>query len=160
MASREGKSLTKQHKELIHFMRYWFSGLLSGLERVDGPARTTILRECGKACAQSYTAGVFQDAWQQSADMDAFLAELGARFPEATYEKIDLHTIRVSYSHCACDLVQCGLVQSPLLCECSAHNLQENLECALETSVTITFQSSILRGEPRCVFLVSLENIH
>jgi predicted ArsR family transcriptional regulator len=152
--------LTERREELMHFMRYWFSGLLSGLEKVDEQARTMILHECGKACAESYTATVFQDAWQQSADMHAFLAELDARFPEATYKKIDPHTIQVSYSQCACDLVQCGLVQSPLICECSAYNLQENLERALETPVTVTLQASILRGEPRCLFLALLGKAH
>jgi hypothetical protein len=144
---------------LQHFMTYWFSGLMSGLEGVDERARKTILRECGKSCAHSYTAQVFQDARRHSADMDAFLAQLGVSFPEAAYERVGPHTIRVSYHRCECDLVTCGLAKSPLLCECSVHNLQENFERSLGTSVAVTIESSILRGGSHCVFLVSLGEV-
>ena len=143
--------------DLKHFMTHWFAGLMDGLEGVDDEARKTILRECGKACARSYTAQVFQDARRHSASVDAFLARLGASFPEATYEKIDLRTIRVRYGRCECDLVKCGLVESPVICECSAYNLQENFERALGAPVAVTIESSILRGGGWCAFLVTLE---
>jgi hypothetical protein len=153
-----GLCINEKGKEgLRHFMTYWFAGLVNGLEGVDNEARGTILRECGKACAHSYTVQVFQDARRHSADVDAFLARLGARFPEATYKKIDLCTIRVRYDRCECDLVKCGLVKSPLICECSAYNLKENFERALGTPVAVTIESSILRGGAWCGFLVSLE---
>jgi predicted ArsR family transcriptional regulator len=144
-------------EERERFFRYWFSGLVSGLGAVDGEARGTILRECGKACADSYTAELFQQARRDSADLDGFLARLSIKFPEATYESVDAHTLRVSYDRCACDLVQCGLVDSPVICECSAYNLQENFARALGKPVVVTMRSSILQGAARCVFLVSLE---
>ena len=139
-----------------HFLRYWFSGLVNGLRSVDESARKAILRECGKACAASYTAGIFEDARERSTDMGGFLAVLAAKFPGAAYERLDSSTIRVRYAHCACDLVRCGLVKSPLLCECSAYNLQENLERALGIPVSVTLLSSILEGAPQCAFKVSL----
>ncbi len=137
-------------------MRFWFSGLISGLEKVDEPAREAILQECGKACARSYTAAVFQEARKDSDDMETFLAALGARFPGAAYELISAETIRVRYSKCACDLVETGLVDSAVICRCSAYNLRENFERALEKPVTVTLESSILQGAGRCEFLVSL----
>ena len=146
--------MPKWDEEFAHFMKHWFAGLMDGLEGVDDVARATILRECGIACARSYTAQVFEDARRHSASVDAFLARLGARFPEATYERIDRYTIRVRYSRCECDLVKCGWVESPLICECSAYNLQENFERALGTPVVVTIESSILLGGARCEFLV------
>ena len=142
-----------------HFMTYWFSGLMNGLESVDEPARRTILRECGKACAESYTVEVFQDARERSIDMETFLDVLAARFPEATYEQLTSGTIRVRYTSCACDLVKCGLVKSSLICECSAYNLQENFERAWGIPASVTLETSILQGAPQCVFLVSLERL-
>ena len=144
-------------QEFSHFLAHWFSGLMNGLESTDASARETILRECGKACAASYTAGVFEDAWRQSADMESFLNELAIRFPEATYEQRDPHTIEVRYTSCECDLVKRGLFESPMICECSAYNLEENFEQSLGTSVAVTIESSILRGGTHCAFLVSLE---
>jgi predicted ArsR family transcriptional regulator len=143
---------------LQQFLAYWFSGLMAGLEGIDEPARSHVLHECGKACARSYTAQVFREAQQISADLDAFLEHLSLRFPEAQYERLDSHTIQVTYNQCACDLVTLGLVTSPLLCECSAANLRENFEQALGTPASVTVESSILRGGPRCVLMVSLED--
>lgn len=141
-----------------HFLTYWFSGWMDGLESVDEVARETILRECGKACAESYTAEVFQDAREQSTDMAGFLAFLTAKFPEATYKPLASGSIRVRYSRCECDLVTGGLVQSSLICGCSAYNLQENFERAWAIPVRVTLESSILEGAPQCEFLVSPES--
>jgi predicted ArsR family transcriptional regulator len=138
------------------FMDHWFAGLIAGLAEVDEEARDTILRACGRACADSYTAQVFQEAWQQSRDLDRFLARLAERFPGATYERLESYRIRVTYSSCGCDLVRLGLVRSPLICACSAHNLQENLQRALQVRVSVKPVASILGGATRCTFQVLL----
>jgi hypothetical protein len=144
-----------QDKGLRHLLEYWFSGLMSGLAVVDEEAREKILRECGRACAQSYTAQAFLDVRRQSADLDGFLARLALNFPEAAYERIGPCSVKVSYVRCECDLATSGLVDFPLLCACSAYNLQENFARSLGIPVTVTLQSSILRGEPNCTLLVS-----
>lgn len=148
--------MTDKDEELKQFLGFWLSGLMNGLESVDEPARETILSECGKACACSYTAGVFQEARKNSTDMESFLAALAERFPGATYELLNAETIRVRYANCGCDLVETGLVSSPLICECSAHNLRANFEQALERPVEVTLERSILRGANECELLVSL----
>lgn len=141
--------------EYTDFLTYWFDGLAKGLENLDAPSRTTLLRACGQACARSYTAQVFRESWKRAGgDMARFLAELATRFPEATYTLVADDTVEVRYAACGCDLVQCGWVTSPVLCECSAHNLQANFEAALGTPVTVTLQASLLRGEEACVFEV------
>ncbi len=142
--------------ELSHFLAHWFSGLTKGLENLDAPSRTILLRECGQACARSYTAQVFREAWQRAgSDMARFLAELAARFPGATYTQTSADTLQVRYGGaCGCDLVRLGWVTSPALCECSAHNLQANLAAALERPVAVTLQTSPLRGGEACVFEV------
>jgi predicted ArsR family transcriptional regulator len=142
---------------LRHFLEHWVSGLMAGLEGVDERARAAILRECGKACARSFTAEVFREAKRGAGDLDSFLAALAQRFPGATYEMLGPGEIRVQYASCACDLVEQGLTASPLLCECSAHNLQENFEQALGVPVTVALKTTILQGSDRCRFLVSLK---
>jgi hypothetical protein len=153
---RQDENPASWDQAFSHFLTHWFSGLMDGLESLAPSARQTILRECGKACAQSYTAGVFEEAWRHSADTEAFLAELAIRFPEAAYEQLGPHTIRVRYATCECDLVKRGLAKSPVICECSAHNLQENF-CALGIPVTATVEGSILRGQTQCTLIVTLD---
>lgn len=141
--------------DVSHFLTHWFSGLTKGLENLDASSRTILLRECGRACARSYTAQVFRESWQRAdGDMAHFLAELATRFPEATYTQIAADTVEVRYAACGCDLVRCGWVTSPVLCECSAHNLQTNFEAALDAPVAVTLETALLRGEEACVFEV------
>ena len=135
------------------FLSYWFDGLAKGLERLDAPSRTMLLRECGQACARSYTAQVFRESWERAGgDVARFLAELATCFPASIYTLVGDDTVEVRYDACACDLVQCGWVTSPVLCECSAHNLQANFEAALEKPVTVTLKASLLRGGEACLF--------
>ena len=139
------------------FLSYWFEGLAKGLERLDAPSRTMLLRECGQACARSYTAQVFRESWERAGgDMVGFLAELATRFPASTYTLVGDDTVEVRYDACACDLVQCGWVTSPVLCECSAHNLQANFAAALGKPMTVTLKASLLRCGEACLFEVRL----
>ncbi len=141
---------------ILDFLSYWFDGLAKGLEELDAPARTTLLRECGQACARSYTAQVFRESWERAGgDVASFLDELATRFPASFYTLLDDGTIEVRLGACGCDLVQAGWVTSPLLCECSVHNLQANFEAALGTPVKVTLKTSLLRGGEACVFTVT-----
>jgi hypothetical protein len=145
-------------EDLQNFMSFWIAGLLKGLESVDKPAQETILRACGKGCADSYTAHVFCDAKQQSADIETFLTNLAQRFPDARYELINPREIRVTVARCACDLVQRGFVRSPIICRCSAYNLQANFERALQIPAEVTLRSSILGDAETCEFVVSFQD--
>lgn len=142
----------EQHK----FLTYWFSGLINGLEQVDEDSQNTILRACGLACAQSYTAQAFQEARQQSHDLESFLVRLAGKFPEAIYESVNEQMLFVCYTECACDLVKLGWVKAPILCKCSANNLQQNFEKSLGKPVQVNLKSSILGGAKNCLFEVLL----
>ena len=150
-------AVSELSQEQQHFLGHWFAGLMEGLETIDERARDSILQACGRACARSYTTERFRDAWQASSDLDSFLIELANRFPEATYTEIAPRVIEVRYAYCACDLVKSGWVNSPTLCQCSAHNLGENFEQATGRPVVVTTVSSILDGAAFCVFQVALE---
>jgi hypothetical protein len=138
------------------FFEHWFSGLTSGLEQIEPKARKTILRECGKACSDSYTAAVFAEAWQESDGMESFLAVLGSRFPGSEARLVDERTIEVIFSACGCDLVTSGLIRTPLLCECSVESLRDNFERVLGRPVSVTLVRSILQGAERCELRVEL----
>lgn len=144
--------------ELKNFLKYWFAGFEQGLEAMDSPAQAALLHTCGRACAQSYTAPLFREAWQQSGeDLEQFLLRLSHGGLKARYERLDADTLKVTYFSCGCDLVRLGLVKSPALCECSAANLGENLGQALGVPASVTIESSILRGGSECVFRVSMK---
>jgi hypothetical protein len=141
---------------LKDFLEHWFSGWVNGLKGVNEQTQKTILGECGKACAHSYTVQLFQEARQNSANINSFLENLTARLPGARYERTGTNSINAIYNECGCDLVRLGLVKSPILCECSARNLRENLECSLGRVASIEIRSSILRGGTNCILAVSM----
>lgn len=138
--------------EEASFLKYWFAGFIKGLENVDEKSREMVLRACGVAFAQSYTEEVFREAKRDSVDLKSFLAQLARKFPEASYECDDEHTISVRYHESACDLVKNGWVKAPLLCKCSASNLQQNFQESLGRPVQVKLVSSILGGAEECVF--------
>lgn len=141
------------------FLSHWFRGLAHGLEQLDHDARQIVLSECGRACAESYTLKVFREAWIHSSDLESFLRELEARFPDAQYSILDEQRIEVEYRRCGCDLVTAGLIRSPSLCECSAYNLEANFEATLGGHVKVTLEASILSGSPTCRFVIALDPI-
>jgi hypothetical protein len=145
-------------KGLKEFLDYWFTGFMCGLDALDEPSQRKVLHECGKACAQSYTVQIFREVRQDSVDLDSFLQNLSRRGSGAKYERIDPNTIKATYDKCGCDLVRLGLVKSPILCECSAANLRENLQQSLGIPASVTVESSILRGGAHCVLTVSLDD--
>lgn len=147
---------SEMNQELRHFFTCWFLGWAQGLETLDEASRTQMLRACGKACAASYTLQVFREAKAASSDLNTFMQELSLRFPDAHYEWDGADTIRVTYQTCGCDLVRLGLVNTPLLCECSTENLKENFQAALENPVSVVLESSILRGGAHCILKVTL----
>lgn len=146
--------------DLRNFMDYWFEGLVQGLNEIGEPSQKRIMSACGKACARSYTAGVFREAKQSSTDMDSFLQHLAARFPDAQYTRAGRNAIRATYRRCGCDLVRLDWIDAPVLCECSAANLRENLEQALGVPVQVTIESSLLRGGPCCTLIATLQDNH
>jgi len=141
---------------LKDFLNYWFAGCMGGIEELDESSQRKVLHACGRACAESYTIQKFRETKEASPDLDTFLENL-SKGPEAKYERIGPRTIKATYSSCGCDLVRLGLVKSPVLCECSAANLAENLRGSLGVEASVTVESSILREAEQCVLIATLE---
>ena len=137
------------------FLACWFSGFAKSLDKIDTTSRTEILRACGVACANSYTAEIFSDAKRRSQDLESFLANLSAAFSGAAYDMVGDHAIRVRFSDCDCDLVQADFVRFPHLCECSLFNLKESVERALGVPAAVSMAATILRGGTCCEFAVT-----
>lgn len=150
--------MDKINKDLHHFLAYWFSGLMNGLGELDDVSRKKVLRECGKACSQSYTMQIFRDAKENSSDIDSMLKNLAKRFPGSKYERDGSNIIKVTYRQCGCDLVRLGLVKSASWCQCSAFSLQENFQLVLGKSVSVAVQASILKGAKQCILIVSTKD--
>lgn len=149
--------MSEMEPGLDAFLPHWFAGFERGIHSLDQESQTRVLHACGVACAHSYTVPIFQQIWQRSRNLDEFLRDLSDHIAGARYERREANTLCVTYAQCGCDLVRQGWVKTGSLCECSAANLRENLEQSLEAHITVTIETSILRGGTACVLIVAIQ---
>ena len=143
-------------ENLFIFLKEWFSGLIKGIEKLNDETWPKILEMTGRACAQVHSGDMFKESWNKTRNLDTFLDRINLLMEEEIYQKINETTIKVSYSECKCPLVISGLIESPVICECSPNWLMENFEQILDNNVLVTTKQTILRGAKTCEFLVSL----
>ncbi|MFX1286320.1 MAG: hypothetical protein ACFFB5_21985 [Promethearchaeota archaeon] len=144
--------------EFKQFLKEWFSGLIAGIERLNDSTWPMILELTGRACARIHSNALFWEIWELTRNLDDFIEKVNEIYKEKVFEIIDKDTISVCYSKCNCPLVEHGLVDSPLLCNCSPNWLAENFESILKKSVIITTKNTILRGAKSCNFIISIES--
>ncbi|MFX0124651.1 MAG: hypothetical protein ACFFAE_13545 [Candidatus Hodarchaeota archaeon] len=143
------------NEELKTFLQDWFSGLMEGIERINGEAWPNVLEMTGRACTRVHSNKTFWKIWESTKNLDNFIVKINDVMGEKIYERLDTTTILVSYSKCTCPLVRSGLVNSPLICECSPNWLMENFGTILGKSVLIKTEKTILRGADTCQFTIS-----
>jgi len=140
------------------FLKTWFAGFNSGMDKMDAKNRSILLSECGKACSDSFSRQVYVEEYGKSNNFDDFLERIKAGIPGLDIEKQEDGSIEVIYRQCFCGLVMSGLVDSPAFCECSRQSLQYNWEAIFgEGNVEVTILQSILEGKDSCRLLVRLD---
>ena len=152
---RDSKTIHPLDENLVIFLKEWFSGLMKGIERLNDETWPKILEMTGRACAQVHSIDMFKESWNNTNNLDEFIDRINVLMEEEIYQVIDESTIKVSYSECKCPLVISGLIDSPVICECSPNWLMENFERILGNNIAVTTKQTILRGSKTCEFLVS-----
>ena len=137
------------------FLKSWFSGLFKGIEKLEDDTWPKLLEMTGRACAQIHSGDLFHTTWQKSSNIEDFVNKLKQTFGEEIYIKKANNTISVSYTRCKCPLVHSGLVDSPIICNCSPSWLLHNFESVLGTNVEVKTNQTILRGAKTCEFSLS-----
>ncbi len=138
------------------FLKKWFSGLMKGIEKHDDGTWPKILEMTGRACAQVHSGDLFKETWNKTKNLDDFIMSMNKHMNEEVYKRVDDTTLTVSYSKCKCPLVLSGLIDSPIICQCSPNWLIENFENILDTSVSVIAKDTILRGFTTCEFIISI----
>jgi hypothetical protein len=138
------------------FFRHWFAGVDDFLRTADGASVRAFLERCAERCSESYSLGVYAEAFSGGRKPEEALERLASAFPDFAYELRPDH-IRITYSKCGCDLVARGLLSDPRLCLCSEASLLRNWESAVGPGgVRVAMESSVLSGAPACAFQVRL----
>ena len=109
-----------------------------------------------EACSASYSRGVYERAFAGGRDIPSALEALKREFPDFDYS-LEGNRVEIRYSRCGCDLVRDGKVSSPALCACSVASCRKNWETVLgKGSVSVELKESILRGDGRCILIVTI----
>ena len=142
--------------EIRSFLVQWFSGLLEGIEKVNNETWPLILEMTGRACAKVHSTDLFKKIWAISDDIDDFINKINKELDTITFKRNSKNEISVHYSKCSCPLVLYGLVNSPIMCNCSPNWIIENFETILNIPISVKTEQTILRGAKSCKFTISL----
>ncbi|MHA2174709.1 MAG: hypothetical protein ACXABI_07765 [Candidatus Hodarchaeales archaeon] len=142
-------------KDLYPFLKSWFTGLMEGIEKINHESWPVLLEMTGRACAKVHSDDVFTSSWDTSKGIKEFLAKLSSQIENVKYVEKDSSTISVTYTSCKCPLVNSGLIESPIICNCSPNWIIQNLESVLGEGLEVKTLGTILRGNNECEFEVT-----
>jgi predicted hydrocarbon binding protein len=128
---------------------------MNGLdEELDEQTKTKILENCGRTCIPRSFVKKAQDYKKKAKNTDDFLNSLGKAWKHLKRENNDVHVV---YEKCYCPIVKTHNGKlSPTWCNCSRGWIKELFESALEKSVDVVLEKSIMRGDDMCKFTVHL----
>ena len=140
------------------FLKSWFSGFEKGLEGLPDQECIDILCQCGKACSESYSLGIYQKIWNKANNIPDFFALLNSGFDDISVNEVKKNkTYEICYSKCLCDLHTKGYINSGKLCECSRQSILYNLNTVIaDKEVEVELIDSILRNADKCILRVTI----
>ena len=146
--SEEARNL----RESLDFVQIRFAKLVEILDRnLDKATVSRVFEELGTECAHQFR--YLSDRFK--GDIDGFLAAAQERWVEKVEHDKQNRTIRITDRNpkCSCALVRQGMTPSAF-CDCSRGWQKEIYSLILGRPVEVTVEQSILRGAPRCAFVI------
>ena len=158
MISNSLKSIEDLDSETQIFFKDWFKHLMKGFEKYDDDVKKKVLASTGKMCSESFALSQFEKAWKQTGRLDSFLTILNETMGEGEelYRLEGEKTIHATYPKCYCPLVGFGLVESPIICNCSTSWLETSFGKTLGKEVQVEKLGSVKNGDLSCRFIVRL----
>ncbi len=166
--AKETEAKKPRSQERIEFAEKWVVRFFKVLdENVDEATRNKLMMANGKACLLAWQKETNQRVRTQPLTLEQFAARVKER-KDSSYE-IAGNVIYFQYTsaaetgqpsaenHCLCPMVEtnpAGL--SPTFCNCSLGYVKEMHEQVFKKSVTVELLSSVLRGNPRCKFKITV----
>lgn len=138
------------------FFRQWLQGFENGLDAMDAEARSCLLRQCARKCADTGVLQAYKELHKAvQGDRNAFytkMGELGGVHGEVIVPDREYN---VYFPKCSCDLHTAGGVNTPMLCECSRQSViyvGENIWKG--ESFRVEQVETILSGAKECKFRI------
>ncbi len=155
-------------QERMEFTEKWAARFFKILDaNLDAPIRKKIMMENGKACYLAWQAEANRKLPEQAITLEQFAQRIKER--KSPDYRIEGNVIYFQYSsaaetgqaspenHCLCPMVETKPADlSPTFCLCSLGYVKEMHEQLFRKLVEVELVSSVLRGDPRCKFKITV----
>ncbi len=140
----------------------WWKNAVERLEKEIGQNKAEeIMRLCGERCCGKGIRKTAKRLMSESGSLEEFLVKAstdGLKEGEVEYKLTDKNTITGTFYRCFCKQVSKSdsLFKNTTYCQCSAEFHKNYFEAALERSVEVTMNQSIISGAENCVFTIHI----
>lgn len=142
--------------ELGKRLERWIACLIDGLdEYVDDETKARVLERCGRQCQSQHFVKKARKIYKKSEDVDEFLNEFMKVYKNLRREDYKIYVV---YPKCYCSHVN-KIPQEKLsatFCNCSKGWVKELFEGALNKSVDVIMEESIINGDKQCKLQIVL----
>jgi len=137
-------------------MERWITCLIAGLDKNAEKERIIkVLEQCGRQCQSESFINKARNIYQKSKNTDEFLDKLGKVYKHLHREGDNVYII---YPKCFCSFVNKispGKL-SATYCNCSRGWAKALFEGAMGKPVDVILEESIVNGDEKCKFRISL----
>ena len=138
------------------FFRQWLQGFENGLDAMDAEARSCLLRQCARKCADTGVLQAYKELHKAvQGDRNAFYTKMGELGGVRGEVIVPDREYNVYFPKCSCDLHTAGGVNTSKLCECSRQSViyvGENIWKG--ESFRVEQVETILSGARECKFRI------
>lgn len=140
------------------YAKWWVNMLLEKLgNRKKQGNCLELLEECGKECAKRFTGSALpkiKEKIKGMTDLDAFVDCMKQTHILSPASGREGDKILCVYETCPCPVRKSGIVDSPVICNCTCGFKKHVFETLLDRPVHVVLRKSIGRGDERCEMLI------
>ncbi len=142
----------------MDFFEGWFKCFDSGLQSLSDEECERLLAPCGAECAKYVMEYLYRPLFEVCGrDLDTFFSRLNEVNGVDGAVVVPGKVYDIMFLSCGCDLHTRAHVDSAKLCLCSRQSIiTEMKELAPGRDFTVEMMSSVLRGDERCRFRITL----
>lgn len=140
----------------------WWKSAVERLDKEVGQNKAEeIMRLCGEKCCGKGIRKTAKRLMSESNSLEEFLVKAstdGLKEGEVEYKLTNKNTITGTFYRCFCKQVSKSdsSFKKMTYCQCSAEFHKQYFEAALERSVEVTINQSIINGAENCVFIIHI----
>ena len=149
--------MTDWDKVPKEFLVGWLETLMDSLKNnLDEEKRQEIFKDTGSFCARAHATALFKEIKMESNDINELIEILNEKLKGTKWELIDKNKIKIIYEKCYCPIINAGIHNSEVQCDCSVGWLVENLGILFNKEVRVELLESVVRGGNQCTFIANV----